>query len=512
MARGRSKTRANASIWVDPVERATLLARVRDAVLSGDLSDSGAHTELKPREVVSDSWRRALAARVDPARGAPLHVFEERELAAVRESHPLASVLPILRGTLLGVADEAMHIMIVTDASGHILWREGADRMLHLADDVELAEGFRWSEDSAGTNAMGTTLAAGSPVQIHSAEHLVAEYHHLTCAGAPIHDADSGEVVGAIDLTGPVHTFHPSSLALVSAAAKLAEHHLATRQAICDDRLLARNLPHLAGRSQTPSAILSPSGRVLAATPQDWLGSRVDLPSSGDRVRLGDYGEAVLEALPEGWLLRQESAFARWTRPNLALQFLGASRPVARLDGRPIRLGERHAELLALLAAHPEGLSASALALELYGDSGNPVTVRAEMHRLRSLLESDQKGATVVRTGPYRLDACVDADFLTLLEAVNCGRLPGNELIRRGQLLPSSDAPGIRALRSQLDVRVRSVVLRSGDTGAMWALAGTLSGCYDAELIERLRYVLPVTDPRHAELFSSAEDEPLPEW
>ena len=210
----------------------------------------------------------------------------------------------------------------------------------------------------------------------------------------------------------------------------------------------------------------------------------------------------MLEPLAEGWLLRLERSSSVRPRPTLALPFLGVPRPVARLDGRPVRLSARHAELLALLALHPEGLSADALAVELYGDRGNPVTVRAEMHRLRALLDNAPNGTGVVRTGPYRIEARVDADFLTLREAVRAGRLPDTALIGRGELLPTSDAPGIRALRDELDMGVRTAVLRSGDTGALWALARTPAGRTDAELVERLRHVLPVSDPRHAELFT----------
>ena len=488
---------ADALVWGDPVERAAVMARVRDAVLSGG------HGEVAPRPVVSDSWRRSLAAHVDPDHGAPAHVFDDGELAALREAHPLAPVLPILRTTLLEIADEAMHVMIVTDASGHILWREGAAGMLHIADDVELAEGFRWSEDSAGTNAMGTTLASGSPVQIHSSEHLVAQYHRFTCAAATIHDPDTGEAVGAVDLTGPVRTFHPSTLALVSAAAKLAENHLATRQAIRDERLRTKNLPHLHGLGEAPGALLSPAGRVLAATPHGWIDDRVALPDAGDRIGLGKHGEGVLEPLAEGWLLRLERTSSVRPRPTLALPFLGAPRPVARLDGRPIRLGARHAELLALLAAHPGGLSADALAVELYGDRGTPSPCARRCTGCGRCSTARRTAPVSCAPGPYRLEARVDADFLTVRDAVRAGRLPDAELIARGELLPTSGAPGVCALRDELDVGVRSAVLRRGDTAALWALARTPGGRGDTEVVERLRHVLPVSDPRHAELGAS---------
>ncbi|GLZ48667.1 transcriptional regulator [Actinomycetospora sp. NBRC 106375] len=471
----------------DPVERAHLLERIRDAVLSGTASPGS------PRDLVSASWQRSLDAHVDPDHGRPRHVFQSDELADVRGGHLLAPVLPLLRRTLLDVADEAVHMMIVTDARGHILWREGNTDVLRRGDACELVEGTRWSEDSIGTNAMGTALASGRAVQIHSAEHLVRLYHSWTCAAAPIHDPDSGEVVAAIDLTGPLQTFHPSTLALVKAAAELAEVHLHARVVERDERLRARNRPHLDGLRGEPGALLAPGGRVLAAEPTGWLPERVAIPGDGDRVDLGERGEGVLEPLAEGWLLRLAPRTS--SRPTLALPFLGAERPVARLDGRPVRLSLRHAEILTLLALHPDGLTADRLASALYGDAGNPVTVRSEVHRLRSSL-----GCSIISAQPYRLRARVDADFLDVRAALREGKVPAPHILRRGALLPASDAPDVRVERDHLEVAVRGAVLRRGDAEALWALAQSGTAGSDPDLVVRLRRLLPDGDPRRDEL------------
>ena len=493
MSGGSDAEGAAPTAGFDPEGRAQLLARVRDDILSGRTSP------VAPRSVVSESWRRSLHARVDPDHGRPHRVFDDAEVADLRGDHPLAPVLPLLRSTLLGVADEAMHVMIVTDAEGHILWREGARPVLHRADAVALVEGTRWSEDAMGTNAMGTALAAGRSVNIHSAEHLVDAYRTWTCAAAPIHDPDTGETLGVVDLTGGVRSFHASTLALVDAAARLAEHHLVTTRAVADERLRARNLPHLAGLGNAPGALLNARGRVLAATPHGWIDDHVALPESGGTVSLGRRGEGILEPLAEGWLLRVDSAAAP-ARPTLALPFLGAVRASARLDGRTVRLGLRHAELLTLLALHPDGLSADGLAVALYGERGNPVTVRAEMHRLRGLLEAVPGGDGVLRTAPYRLAAHVDADFLDLRDALRSGRVPPAPLLARGPLLPLSDAPGVCEQRDELDAGTRRTVLRRGDTPALWALAQAPGGRDDTELVDRLLRLLPASDPRRTRL------------
>ncbi len=457
------------------------LAAARDAVLAGDAPPT------PPRGVVSASWRRSLAAHVDPDGGAPPLVYEHAEVARVRAAHPLAAVLPLLRDTLVSIADEAMHMMIVTDEQGHILWREGQRDVLRGAGRVGLVEGARWAEESIGTNAMGTALAADEAVQIHSAEHLVRTYHSWTCAASPIHDPETGAVVGAVDVTGRARTFHPTTLALVVAAARLAEGFLRTQLAVRDEQLLTRNLPHLMGLRDEPGALLTTNGRVLAAQPSGWLPARIDLPAGGDRVVLVEGDEGLLEPLSEGWLLRLPHSRAR-RRRVVAMAFLGATRPMAFLDGRPVRLSLRHAELLAVLALHPEGRTADELATALYGDAGKAVTVRAEMHRLRSAV-----GAGVLRTQPYRLAARVDADFISLRTALTEGRVRDAAQLHRGELLPRSEAPAVRDERTALVAVLRRGVLCGGDADAMWTLYRVEP---DEELAEALRDALPPGDLR----------------
>jgi GAF domain len=253
---------------------------------------------------------------------------------------------------------------------------------------------------------MGTAIAADVAVQIHSAEHLVRTYQAWTCAACPVHDPDTGEIVGVIDVTGPVPGFHPSTMALVRAAARLAEAQLQRRMQIRDERLRTRCAPQLAALGGEYAALVTPSGRVLASQPRDWLPvPRIELPRVGALV-LPDGRAAVLEPLAEGYLLRikpSASTARSAEHPTLELRFLGHA-PLAELNGRPLRLTQRHADMLTLLAMQPNGVSAEQLATGIYGERGNPVTARAEIHRLRA-----QLGAGVVRSGPYQLDAEVSA-------------------------------------------------------------------------------------------------------
>ena len=209
------------------------------------------------------------------------------------------------------------------------------------------------------------------------------------------------------------------------------------------------------------------------------------------RVALGEHGDGLLEPLAEGWLLRLQRRGAR-PRPVLALPFLRADRPIACLNGRPVRLSLRHAEILTLLALNPEGFTADGLATALHGDAGKSVTVRAEVHRLRSVLD-----AGVLRTQPYRLQCRVDADFVAVREALAVGRVLDAARAYRGALLPRSEAPGVREERELLAATLRRAVLASNNVDAMWALSETPDGPDDVELTEHLLQILPGRDPRH---------------
>jgi hypothetical protein len=469
----------------DPVADAAALSGVYDAVLADEPS------ERPPRRVVSESWRRSLAARVDPERRTPPVVYSARDVPDLRAGHPLNAVMPLLRDTLVSIADEAMHVMLVTDAEGLVLWRDGAAKLLADADRVGLMPGTRWSESAIGTNAMGTTLAVNAPVRIHSAEHLVRTYHAWTCVAAPVHDPDTGGILGAIDISGPLHTVHPALVQLVSASAQLAENQLRVQLAIADERLRVRNMPHLASLHGEAGALVTGTGRLLAGEPYGWWPDRVRLAEGVDRVVLDNGREMIVEPLAEGYLLRSAPSRAGAARTALSLRLLGDATPTMLLNGRSIPLTLRLAELLTMLATHPEGLTAERLAWLIYGDDGNQTTVRGEIHRLRGLI-----GPRVLRTRPYRLDATVDSDLGSVRAALATGRVREAARGCAGLLLPQSESPEVRELRDELSAGLRGAVLESRDVDLLHSFAGNPLGLGDLEVHERLAALLAPGDLR----------------
>jgi GAF domain len=384
---------------VDPVRWARLLRRAHELALS-----KGASPSIL-RELVARSWKRAAGAGVDPDGSAPKMLDSAATERALAE-HPVSHLLPLVESMLSDATEDARYFAVLSDADGVLLWAGGHPQALEIAVGPQFLPGHLCSERAVGTNAVGTALELDHPVQIFSAEHFNRRLHGWTCSAAPIHDPESGEILGVLDLSGSFRTGHPHSLSLVSAVARVVEGKLAQEFDRRDERLKTVYLDRLAQGTRGRSALITRAGRVLAASPRGWLGSRVRL-LDGERLKLPNGAEVRAEPIgerAEGLIVRARGGSRRTPRPRLTVEALGSRRVAVVISGERIELSPRHSEIVALLSLHPEGLTARELGREVYGPDCKAVTVRAEVSRLRRQL------GPVVARNPYRLDAEVSVE------------------------------------------------------------------------------------------------------
>jgi hypothetical protein len=398
------------------------------------------------RELVVRSWGRSAAAGVDPERPAP-HMLDETMIAERLARHPLAAELPAIRAMLGDVAQDARHLMVLADHDGVLLWAEGHPRMLEAAVEPRFLPGHLCSEGAVGTNAVGTTLVLDHAVQIFSAEHYNRLLHGWTCAAAPIHDPETGLVLGVLNLSGSFRTAHPHTLSLVLAVARAIERDLAAERRRREDELSARYLDRLGQLHGARSAVVSATGHVVLASPRGWLGERIAVPPAGSPEVIPGRPDLVAEPAGAGGTIvwARAGRHARARRRRLRLEALGVDRVRLRRGEGPMRLTRRHSEIVVLLAMHGDGLGADPLARALYGADGRRVTLRAELARLRHQV------GDALASEPYRLRAPVQADFLDVQRLIARGDVVGAGRRYRGPLLPSSDVPEIAAARQRLE-------------------------------------------------------------
>lgn len=210
------------------------------------------------------------------------------------------------------------------------------------------------------------------------------------------------------------------------------------------------------------------------------------------RRLLNERSQFIAELGESGWLLlggrgpevMQLKRMFRVGEPQIELQLLGKRR--LRNQGVEGNLSLRHAELLAMLAANPNGIRGEALGLALYGDRANMSTLKATVSRARKLVP--------IESQPYRIGEAYRADFMHVMDLLRMGTVQAALELYRGPLLPESDAPGVVELRGHLEESVRQAVLASGDPDAMIDLAGQQGD--DLELWEETRRHLTPNDPR----------------
>ncbi|WP_375390280.1 transcriptional regulator [uncultured Amnibacterium sp.] len=379
------------------------------------------------RRLVAESWARAEAVSLAPDRVEVVTAIGSRELAELQRTHPLAGALPVIRSLLLEEAEDDTGLVVtVADAAGRLLWVDGDPRTRRLAEALRVVPGADWAESRVGTNAPGTALALDRTMQVAGEEHFALQVQRLSCSAVPIHDLGTGEVIGALDISGGAAAVGPRSLPLLAATVAAAEREL-----------LLQRLLRAAERPAEPVADLPPR-----------------------------------------------------------LDALGRDRAELHAGGRVVPLSLRHAELLTLLSWHRGGLTAERLAELVHGRRDATATIRPEMTRLRRLLEASAP-SLVPLTRPYRLPAPLELDARRLISLLDRGAHRAALEAYRGELLPSSVAPGIEEIRAEVDGHLRESLLETASPDLLLAYAARVAPGDPAPLLTALQ-ILPARSPRRA--------------
>ena len=167
-------------------------------------------------------------------------------------------------------------------------------------------------------------------------------------------------------------------------------------------------------------------------------------------------------------------------------------------------LSARHSEILALLSTHPEGLSAEELCDLLYEGDASTMTLRAEMVRLRKVLQQ-LNPAAVPQSRPYRLPLDLVPDSGQVLSCLQRGSHRIALEIYRGAVLPRSEAPGIAELRTRVSSLLREAVLTDGSAESLLRYAGLPEARDDVEVRIAALKLLPPRSPKRAALVADLE-------
>jgi len=185
---------------------------------------SGHVTDPKFNPKVLQSWQRSKQAKIDPYKGGIGEKFLSLRKLEGRNEKLLALAEPIMN-TLQQCVRGTGFLIVLIGKGGYILRSMGELKSLRKAEKFNFGPGAYWTEDSVGTNGIGTALSFGQPVQVTGPEHYCVTQHPWTCSAAPIRN-QNGEVLGLIDISGPRELSFDHQLGLVIASAHAIEERI----------------------------------------------------------------------------------------------------------------------------------------------------------------------------------------------------------------------------------------------------------------------------------------------
>jgi hypothetical protein len=434
-------------IQPEPLQRSALAAH--EQLDGGSLPD--APNGL--RTLIQESWQRSVSFKANPDNPAAPLALDRDELEDYRSQHPLAAIMPVINKLLVQPSHDSGLLVAVGDEVGRLLWVDGDPALQRRAEGMMFVPGADWSEATVGTSAPGTALALGRGIQIAGAEHYQRAVHPWSCTAVPFHDPDSGAVLGVVDITGTATAVAPHTLSLVEATVAAAQAQLRVERLQLAAQLAARPVRRRAASSAARA------------------------PGAGAK---------------EGSLYRN------------SLQLLGRDQALLSLDGKTVALSARHSEILALLSTHPEGLNAEELTVLLYPGDGSSMTLRAEMVRLRKVLQQLNPDA-VPGSRPYRLPVDVVPDSGQVLSCLQRGAHRIALEIYRGAVLPRSEAPGIVELRDRVSSLLREAVLTDGSAESLLRYAELPEARDDVGVRRAALRLLPARSPKRAAVVADLE-------
>ena len=215
--------------------------------------------------MIEESHRRSVSYGLAPDTEPDYSPILRGELITrIEQNRGLSAyALPVME-TLYEQIVNTHSMVVLSDAQGTILHTLGDDDFLEKADRVALCAGVAWSEESKGTNAIGTAIAEQVPTLVHADQHFLTINHFLTCSAAPIID-HQGRLIGVLDVTGDQRSFHKHTMALVRMSAQMIENQLFS--AAFDDAITLHfhSRPEFIGTLMEGIASFSMSGRFLSA-------------------------------------------------------------------------------------------------------------------------------------------------------------------------------------------------------------------------------------------------------
>jgi transcriptional regulator of acetoin/glycerol metabolism len=300
-----------------------------------DVVRRGFHEE--GNDLVTRSWSRCLNQyQLDPGRPREPVIIASSALQSRRNQH--ADVIECARyemTTLYQQLADAESAVVLTDTDGVIVHMVSSPEFAAEAEPMGLRAGGMWGEAEAGTNGMGTCLAAAHPISVRREEHFFSHFTQLTCSAVPVFDP-SGEIIAVLDVTSRSSLMQQHVLVLLGMTARMIENRLIDKRFSNAHPLHFHSRPEFVYTLHEGKLAVGDDGRILAANRSALFQLGLQSMDEIRTQRIDDLFQTSLEDIVQRSLSSSFHPVVAY-RANAALRFFAVARRPASDAATPAR-------------------------------------------------------------------------------------------------------------------------------------------------------------------------------
>ncbi|HJD96362.1 sigma-54-dependent Fis family transcriptional regulator [Mailhella massiliensis] len=203
------------------------------------------------RDIIAESWERSYAYGIDPVANQPIIATSAEYVSTLEKNATLIEIASsFIDNALLPSLLFQRSSITFTDERGIELCSSrkntGRNEFFPRDGGKDIS-----TEDSKGTNAIGTCIALRDAVEIFGEEHFADRGSKWACTAAPVFD-DKEDLRGVLFVTQPCTLYHPHTLGMVKAVAFAISGQLRLKT-------MLRQQQAMADLMEAGAIILSPS-------------------------------------------------------------------------------------------------------------------------------------------------------------------------------------------------------------------------------------------------------------
>ena len=228
---------------------------------------------------ITDAWKRCATAGVNPLAGRSQFILDNAKMREVLEDHQelIDLARPFMNNLYKFVAGSGF-IVLLCNEHGYIMTTVGDPDVNGDTGELNFETGALWTEEEIGNNGVGTSLVMRRPFQVTGFEHFCRKHHKWTCSGSPIFN-ENREMIGILEMSGPVEKTHLHTLGMVVAAAEAIEHQMQIHRQNRELIMLNKRMYNILNSVSDGVIIIDSLGKITHTNPalERILDRRLDL-------------------------------------------------------------------------------------------------------------------------------------------------------------------------------------------------------------------------------------------